>query len=77
MEIKIKEARGKIGALIDRAEEGDEIIILRRGKRVARLVPMHKEEKLLPALGDFRASIRVTNEPLSTMIVSQRNEERY
>ncbi len=77
MEINVKEARGKIGSLIDRAEEGDEIIILRRGKRVARLVPMHKEGKLLPALGDFRASIRVTNEPLSTTIVSQRNEERY
>jgi len=77
MEINLKEARGKIGSLIDRAEEGDEIIITRRGKKIARLVPIHREEKMLPALGDFRASIRVTGEPLSTTIALQRSEERY
>jgi len=77
MEINVKEARGKIGSLIDRAKAGDEIIILRRGKQVARLVPMQNEKKILPALKDFRASIRVSGESLSTMIVSQRNEELY
>jgi prevent-host-death family protein len=77
MEINVKEARGKIGSLIDRAEEGEEIIILRRDKRVARLVPIAKEKKLLPALGDFRDSIRVTGDPLSTTVVSLRSEERY
>ncbi len=77
MEINVKEARGKISSLIDRVKAGDEVIILRRGKQVARLVPMQNEKKILPALKDFRASIRVSGESLSTMIVSQRNEERY
>lgn len=77
MEINVKEARGKISSLIDRVKDGDEVIILRRGKRMARLVPMQTEKKLLPCLKAFRDSIRVTGGPMSAMIVSQRNEERY
>jgi prevent-host-death family protein len=70
MEINVKEARGKISSLIDRAKAGDEIIILHRGKQVARLVPVQNEKKTMPSLKDFRASIRVSGESLSTIIVS-------
>jgi len=77
MEINVKEARGKISSLIDRVKDGDEIIILRRGKRVAKLVPMRKGKKMLPGLKDFRASIRISGTPLSEAVVTQRSEERY
>jgi len=77
MEINVKEARGKISSLIDRVKDGDEVIILRRGKQVARLMPVQVEKKMLPCLKAFRDSIRVTGEPISTMIASQRDEERY
>jgi len=77
MEINVKEARGKISSLINRVRDGDEVIILRRGKQVARLMPMQIEKKMLPCLKNFRDSMRVTGEPISTMISSQRDEERY
>lgn len=38
MEIGAFEAKNKLSALIERAERGEEIVITRRGKPVARLV---------------------------------------
>jgi len=37
MQIKVKDARSKLSSLLDRVEKGEEIIITRRGKKVARL----------------------------------------
>lgn len=76
MEINVKEARGKLSSLIDKVEEGNEVIISRRGKKVARLVPM-SEKKKLPSLKEFRASIKVQGEPLSSVVGRNRDEERY
>lgn len=39
MEIGAFEAKNKLGMLLDRVERGEEIIITRHGKPVARLVP--------------------------------------
>jgi prevent-host-death family protein len=38
-EIGAFEAKNRLGALLDRVERGEEIVITRRGKAVARLVP--------------------------------------
>ena len=76
MEINVKEARSKLSALIDQVEGGSEVIISRRGKKVARLVPLNSKKKL-PSLKDFRASIRTTGEAMSALVVRAREEERY
>jgi prevent-host-death family protein len=39
MEIGAFEAKNKLSSLLERAERGEEIVITRRGKPVARLVP--------------------------------------
>jgi prevent-host-death family protein len=39
MEIGAFEAKNTLGALLDRVEKGEEIVITRHGKRIARLVP--------------------------------------
>jgi len=39
LEIGAFEAKNTLGALLDRVQEGEEIIITRHGKAVARLVP--------------------------------------
>jgi prevent-host-death family protein len=38
-EVGAFEAKNKFGTLLDRVEKGEEIVITRRGKPVARLVP--------------------------------------
>jgi prevent-host-death family protein len=39
-EVEAFEAKNRLGALLDRVEHGEEIIITRHGKPVARLVPV-------------------------------------
>ncbi|MBU4427522.1 MAG: type II toxin-antitoxin system prevent-host-death family antitoxin [Desulfobacterales bacterium] len=77
MEVSVKEARNSIGTLLDRTQKGEEILISRRGKKVARLVPVDISEKRLPDLSDFRASIAVRGASLSQTVIDSRNMERY
>src|SRR5215213_10263233 len=39
-EVGLFEAKNKLSELVDRAERGEEVVITRRGKAVAKLVPM-------------------------------------
>jgi prevent-host-death family protein len=77
MEISVKEARTKISSLLDRTQKGEEVVILRRGKKVARLVPIADTDKRFPDLRTFRKSISIKGKPLSRTVIQQRNEERY
>jgi prevent-host-death family protein len=77
MEINAKDARGKLSSLLKRVEKGDEIVVLRRGKQVARLVPFRRKEKHLPQLREFRASVKVKGESLSVTVLRGREEEGY
>lgn len=77
MEINVKEARNKLSSLLDRVEEGTEIILLRRGKEVARLVPPPGRARRLPSLRDFRSSIQIKGNTLSETVIQNRREERY
>lgn len=76
MEVNVKEARGNFSSLLDRVERGEEIIIKRRGKKIARLISP-ENNKLLPSLQNFRASIKLTGDPLSKAVTDLRNEERF
>ncbi len=76
LEINVKDARSQLSALLDRVEKGEEIIITRRGKKVARVVPP-KAGHQLPRLKDFRASLKVRGKPMSETVINARNEGRY
>jgi len=77
VEINAKEARGKLSSLLKKVEKGDEIVVVRRGKQVARLIPFQRKEKHLPQLREFRASIKIKGRPLSATISRSREEARY
>ncbi|MGK5091451.1 type II toxin-antitoxin system prevent-host-death family antitoxin [Deltaproteobacteria bacterium TL4] len=76
LELNVKEARGKLSNLLDQVEKGEEIIITRRGKQVARLTSLN-EKSPLSSLTSFRETIKVEGQPLSQIVVIQREEERY
>ncbi len=76
LEINVKDARSKLSTLLDRVEQGDEIIITRRGKKVARLVSPRKRLSL-PPLKDFRSSLKVKGKTLTETVINARREERY
>ena len=46
MEIGVFEARNRFSELIEAAEAGEEVVVLRRGKPVVRLVPVANREAL-------------------------------
>ena len=77
MEVNVKEARAKISSLLDRTQKGEEVVIVRRGKRVARLVAVGDTDKRLPDLSTFRNSISLKGEALSRAVIQGRSEERY
>lgn len=73
----IREARSHLRTLVERAAAGEGIVILRRGRQVARLVPPEREPRRFPDLATFRASIPLKGEPLSGTVLHQRRETRY
>ena len=77
MEINAKQARAKLSSLLKRVEEGGEVVLLRRGKRIARLIPAERKQGKLPTLKEFRASIQIKGEPLSIDVIRGREDERF
>jgi prevent-host-death family protein len=75
--VSVAEARKKLRTLLDEVSSGHEVSVVRRGQEVARLVPPRRRGRRLPALGSFRASIRVTGEPVSVAVVRGRRAGRY
>lgn len=76
-EVSVKDARDNFRTYLDRAEAGEEIVITRRGKEVARLVPPRRAPKAFPDLTEFRQAIKLRGEPMSDTVVRQRREARY
>jgi prevent-host-death family protein len=76
--INLKEARRRLGDLVRAAEDGETVVITRRGRRVARLVPIERERHgRLPDLTAFRASVKVKGKPLSKVVTESRRKARY
>jgi prevent-host-death family protein len=76
--VNLKEARRRLGALVKAAERGQSIVITRRGRKVARLVPAEAAPaKGLPDLTEFRKSIKAKGRPLSQIVIAMRDEERF
>ncbi len=65
MEIGAFEAKNTLGSLLDRVERGEEVVITRRGKPVARLVPEtgneERRKRALEAVEEIRALAREMN----------------
>ena len=75
IEVNVKDARSQLSQLLDRIEQGEVIMITRKGKKVAKMVSP-KEGHRLPSLKDLRSSIAVKGRPLSHAVIDARDEER-
>jgi prevent-host-death family protein len=75
--VNTRDARENLKALLDRVAAGEEIVLIRRGKEVARLIPPKSGRRKLPSLHAFRRSVAVKGRPLSSDVARGRREERY
>lgn len=75
--VTMKEARKRLSDLVHAAERGESIIITRRGRKVALIVPPERHGAGgLPDLTDFRASLKIKGRSLTEELLAQRREER-
>lgn len=74
--VNVREVRENLRAYLERAESGEEISILRRGREVARLVPPAREPGRFPDLTEFRASIKIRGESPLESLQRLREESR-
>ncbi len=66
--IKLTEAKAHLCELVSKAEKGEDTIIMRRGKAVAKLVPMAAPKKVYRSLAQFRSALRQAKTPSATVI---------
>ncbi len=61
-QVGMHEAKTKLSQLVERAESGEEILIARNGKPVARLVPIASDGSLASIRGVWRGRVRVSDD---------------
>lgn len=71
--IGIRLARAKFSELVDRAEAGEEIVITRQGRAVARLVGAPRAPKALPSLREFRRTLGRDGTPAAQLVREERD----
>jgi len=76
--VTVAEAKAGLSALLDRVEAGDEVVITRRGRSVARLVATEpKRKKLdLKRLAAFRATLKPSKTD-SVKLIRAMRDARY
>jgi prevent-host-death family protein len=76
--VNLKQARERLGDLVDAAGRGESTLITRRGKRAARIVPAEDaQQHRLPDLAKFRASVTIKGAKMSKTVIAQRRKGRY
>jgi prevent-host-death family protein len=73
IEINVREARQRFSELLDRVEQGEEVVVTRHGNAIAKLVPAEPQRKRPPPLDTFRKTIGATGTPSATLIREDRD----
>jgi prevent-host-death family protein len=61
-QVGMHEAKTKLSQLVERAEAGEDIVIARNGKPVARLVPVAATASLASVRGVWRDRVRIADD---------------
>jgi prevent-host-death family protein len=72
--VNVAATKAHLSELLTRIEGGEEIVITRRGKPVARLSPMQHAKKPIPSLQAFRDHLPKQKIPASEVLRLEREE---
>jgi prevent-host-death family protein len=74
--INVSDTNISLPELLNRIEQGETILITRRGKTVAQLLPVTNPRKKMPSLADFRKRISQTKSSPLQVLETLRKEAR-
>lgn len=76
--IPINEVREHLAKYLSKAEQGEEVIITKYNKPIAKLVNYEEPKKpKFPDMTEFRKKIKVKGKPMSEFVIDMRREEKY
>lgn len=75
--VNVTETREQLAKLLDAVEAGEEVVILRRDRPVARLVPIEGSMTPFMDRSELRAEIPPMTKPVQQVVRELRNEERF
>ncbi len=77
--VNLADAKARLSELVEQAESGEVIQIMRRGKPVAQLTAIVKKREPvdLEMLRKLRASLPFDDEPAGEFVRRMRDEDRY
>jgi prevent-host-death family protein len=76
-EIGVRELRRNLSAVLSAIAQGEEVVVIRHGEPVARLIPPERVAPRLPSMKALRDSVRVRGAPLSEEVVAEREAARF
>ena len=75
--VDVTQAREQLAKLLDAVESGEEVVILRRGRPVARLVRINDVKTSYMDRSGLRDGIPPMTKPIDQVVREIRNEERF
>jgi prevent-host-death family protein len=76
--VNLAQAKARLSKLLDRVEAGEEVVITRHGRPVARVLPAVRPKRplRLKELAEFRAAMPSLRRPSAELLRAARDEER-
>jgi antitoxin (DNA-binding transcriptional repressor) of toxin-antitoxin stability system len=75
LKVSIENALRDFKPLLERVAHGEEVILCEQNRAFAKLVPLQSREQLLADMQEFRDSLKVSGEALSSTIIKSRQED--
>ena len=72
--INLAQAKARLSELLDKVEAGEEVVITRHGRRVARLSSVSSPKKPLRRLTEFRAKMPNWRRPSAELLREAQDE---
>ena len=72
--VTLADAKARLSGLLIQVEEGEEVVITRRGQPVARLSQVEKPKEALKSLAEFRARMPRWRKPSADLLRETREE---
>ena len=73
--VTLAEAKTHLSHLLDQVEAGEEVVITRRGRAIARITPVEKPKQPIKSLAEFRSRMPRWRKSSAELLRDMRDED--